>query len=237
MVQTINNDAYISKVYRDIYAEFFKIGSDAVGEKSNVLEIGGGDLSFARDFWENVTITEADETSQDESVLTSVAAENLPFKDEQFDVVIAKDALHHFKDPYLALNEIRRVLKNGGIFIVSEPYWSPLGRFIYRFIHPEPWSMNVKSLYRKSNDLWDSNQALLFLLTHKFKDNFVHEFPDFQIKVLRPTYGISYMLSGGVHSRLPIPSNFLMPLYKYELKSKFLSKITGLNILAVFHKS
>lgn len=234
--QTISEDRYISKVYRDIYKEFFNIGSDALIDNPKVLEIGGGDLSFARDFWGQVIVTEAEETSQDKTVLTNVSAEDLPFADAQFEMVIAKDSLHHFKNPYRALSEIQRVLKNKGMFIVSEPYWSPLGRFIYRYIHPEPWDVNVKSLSRSSNDLWDSNQALLFLLSNKFKSNFSNEFPKLQLTVLRPTYGISYMLSGGVHNRTLIPSRFLLFLYKHEVRNKYWRKITGLNILAVFHK-
>jgi SAM-dependent methyltransferase len=235
--QTISKDGYISKVYRDIYQEFLNIGSDAQIVKPKVLEIGGGDLSFATDFWDQVIVTEAEETSQDKSVLTNVSAENLPFEDAQFDLVIAKDSLHHFQNPYKALNEIQRVLKNKGMFIVSEPYWSPLGRFIYKYIHPEPWDVNVKSLSRNSNDLWDSNQALLFLLTNKMEKDYLNEFPNFQIKILKPTYGISYMLSGGVHNRTPIPSKFLLLLYKYEMRNKFLMKITGLNVLAIFNKA
>jgi SAM-dependent methyltransferase len=234
--QIITEDPYISKVYRDIYEEFFKIGSDHQIKDPKVLEIGGGDLSFARDFWNHVIVTEAEEASQDKSVLTNVSAENLPFEDSKFDVIIAKDSLHHFKDPYKALKEIERVLKSNGVFIVSEPYWSPLGRFIYRYVHPEPWDVNVNSLSRTSNDLWDSNQALLFLLTEKFETDYLNEFSNFRIKVLQPTYGISYLLSGGVHSRTAIPSRFLLSLYRYEVRNKFLRNMTGLNILAVFNK-
>jgi SAM-dependent methyltransferase len=232
----INEDLYISTVYRDIYKEFFKIGLSANMQNLKVLEIGGGDLSYSREFWNHAVITDAEEKSTDESIVPGVNAENLPFNDSEFDLVIAKDSLHHFKDPLKGLGEIQRVLKSGGKFIVSEPNWSPLGRFVYRFFHPEPWNLRVSTLNRSSNDLWDSNQALLFLLTNKFKENYVKEFPNFKLEILNPTYGISYLLSGGVHKRTLIPSKILLLIYKQELKNKLIRKITGLNILAVFSK-
>jgi ubiquinone/menaquinone biosynthesis C-methylase UbiE len=48
-------------------------------------------------------------------------AEDLPFEDESFDVVLVYDALHHCPDYKKAISEIYRVLKGGGWFAASEP--------------------------------------------------------------------------------------------------------------------
>lgn len=45
------------------------------------------------------------------------SAENLPFKQEQFDVVVCVDVLEHVSDLRRTLAEIQRVLKPGGIFL------------------------------------------------------------------------------------------------------------------------
>jgi ubiquinone/menaquinone biosynthesis C-methylase UbiE len=48
-------------------------------------------------------------------------AHRLPFKDNSFDVVTCQTVLIHLKDPDLALKEMKRVVKKGGIVICSEP--------------------------------------------------------------------------------------------------------------------
>ena len=44
--------------------------------------------------------------------------ENMPFLDEEFDLVTAIETMYFWKDPAAAMREIRRVLKNGGSFVV-----------------------------------------------------------------------------------------------------------------------
>lgn len=45
----------------------------------------------------------------------------LPFKKEQFDVVLLLDVLEHIKDHQKVINETKRVLKKGGRIIVTNP--------------------------------------------------------------------------------------------------------------------
>ncbi len=51
--------------------------------------------------------------------------ENLPFQDNEFDVVVAAAIIEHLKNPEKMLSEARRVLKKGGILIVTtpKPFW------------------------------------------------------------------------------------------------------------------
>jgi SAM-dependent methyltransferase len=52
-------------------------------------------------------------------------AHHLPFAASTFDVVLSKDSLEHFVDPYLAVKEVRRVLKPQGQFIILVPFLHP----------------------------------------------------------------------------------------------------------------
>ena len=93
----------------------------------NVLELtcGSGQLSFrlaervclweATDFSENM-IAEARKRSRSSRLHFSVQdAAALPYAPDSFDAVVISNALHIMPRPELALAEIRRVLKPGGI--------------------------------------------------------------------------------------------------------------------------
>ena len=47
-------------------------------------------------------------------------AEQLPFADHSFEVVISRYSAHHWRDVGMALREVRRVLKPGGKFILMD---------------------------------------------------------------------------------------------------------------------
>lgn len=56
----------------------------------------------------------------------------MPFKDNSFDKAISSEVLEHLREDTQALREVFRILKSGGIFIVSVPsinyplFWDPI---------------------------------------------------------------------------------------------------------------
>jgi ubiquinone/menaquinone biosynthesis C-methylase UbiE len=75
--------------------------------------------------------------------------QKLPFADDTLDFVVSTLSLHHWQDPKLALNEIHRVLKPGGQFLLFDLrrdsyrlfYW--LIRFAQTFVVPAPmWQVD-----------------------------------------------------------------------------------------------
>ena len=230
----IKSDDFLKSIYIEIYTTFFHLaGNDAC---LRVLEIGAGGYSPSSDLWENVIVSDIEEHG-DETRGLKIDSANLPFPENSFDLVIAKDALHHFKDPISSLNEIFRVLKSDGKFLVSEPYWSPLGRFIFRFLHPETWDVHADSHVINSKDPWDGNQALLCLIQGKWNSLLAECSPRLKLEIYSSTYGISYLLSGGVHTRTKISSRLLIRINKIEQKSPLLQRLFGLNIIACFELS
>jgi SAM-dependent methyltransferase len=61
-------------------------------------------------------------------------AHRLPFKDATLDMVVSKDTLEHFLEPWVAVKEVHRVLKEGGGFIIWVPFMHPFhGDDFYRY--------------------------------------------------------------------------------------------------------
>jgi len=55
----------------------------------------------------------------------------LPFRDETFDCVVSLGVVEHFEEgPGLALREHKRVMRNGGLLLLSVPRLSPLKRWV-----------------------------------------------------------------------------------------------------------
>jgi len=48
-------------------------------------------------------------------------AERLPFPDEQFDIVLSSHSIEHMHDPRLAISEMVRVLRRGGLLLLIAP--------------------------------------------------------------------------------------------------------------------
>ena len=67
-------------------------------------------------------------------------AEDLPYRDEMFDVVVSTDVLEHVLDLYRTVAELFRILKTGGHLVVRVPYRENLASYLaddypYEFAH------------------------------------------------------------------------------------------------------
>jgi len=78
----------------------------------DLLEISGNTLE-CHQFFQNITTVHYPE----------VDAHNLPHKDESFDCVILNQVLEHVKRPWIVIDEVYRVLREGGIAILSSPFF------------------------------------------------------------------------------------------------------------------
>ena len=62
-------------------------------------------------------------------------AEALDFTDSSFDIVYSFGVLHHSPDTQQTINEVRRVLKPGGIAIIMLYHRRSLNYFVHRLLH------------------------------------------------------------------------------------------------------
>lgn len=53
-------------------------------------------------------------------------AHKLPFKDDEFELILCTEVLEHLHSPAVAVKEMKRVLKNGGLLILTTRFVFPL---------------------------------------------------------------------------------------------------------------
>jgi len=58
-------------------------------------------------------------------------ARKLPFKDESFDTILCTEVIEHIYEFKTAISEMNRILKNGGVLILSTPY--------FYWVHESPY--------------------------------------------------------------------------------------------------
>ena len=124
-------NAYLGSAVHAQGAEFALLQAELAGQDSaRVLDLGcgAGHVSFhvaplvaevvAYDLSQSmldVVARAAAERSLGNIVTERGAAERLPFADASFDFVFSRYSAHHWSDLGLALREVRRVLKPGGV--------------------------------------------------------------------------------------------------------------------------
>lgn len=103
-----------------------KLGFRFRGDE-RLLDVGCGDGGVAQLLRQRVAdvvavdIEPSDKWADADGISFSVAnAEQLPFGDDEFDLLHSKDSLHHMENPARAIQEYRRVLKPGGTALIVE---------------------------------------------------------------------------------------------------------------------
>lgn len=133
----VGSAAFFAKVESERYGAYAPWLKDAISfggfAEQRVLEIGPGlgtdHAQFARagarmyavDLTERHLLLTRQRFAHEglETRLTRGDAEHLPFADASFDAVYSFGVLHHTPDTAAAVNEVRRVLRPGGLAIIS----------------------------------------------------------------------------------------------------------------------
>jgi SAM-dependent methyltransferase len=139
------NDFFIRHFLKDIFPMLEK-RSDYI-----LLDLGCGSQPYKYIYGEYVTsYISADYNQRTPDLDILMDCQNLPFKDESFNVVLFSEVIEHIPKDYKAICEISRILKPGGHLIITWP-------FIYQ-LHEIPEDYNRltefgMSYYLKKNEL------------------------------------------------------------------------------------
>lgn len=95
----------------------------SVGPEKKTLEIGSGARNLWKLYFPNITTLDI-VADKKPDVVGDV--HDLPFENETFDVVLCSEAFEHFHNPFVAAQEISRVLKPGGTVLVTTRFTFPV---------------------------------------------------------------------------------------------------------------
>ena len=200
-------------VYEDYYARM--AGACRPGR---TLEVGGG-AGNMKAFLPDVVSTDILTVSWLDA---AADAEALPFGPESFSNIVMLDVLHHIPSPCRFFAEASRVLRPGGRIVMIEPAMSPVGRFFFTHLHPEPVDLTKDPFAattlpgtRRVNP-YEGNQAIPHLLFKRHRKRFEAEFPRLRMVACEEVSLFAYPLSGGFRSWSLIPAGLVAPLLRLE---------------------
>ena len=198
-----------------------------IEESDKIIELGSG-ASLLKEFIINKNLKTSDFTNYDFLDFKNVDATKTKFKDNQFDKVISSNLIHHLAFPLKHFNEVLRILKPGGYYIIQEGNCSLLCQFMIILMKHEGFDFtsdpsNENEPCNDKNDLWSANAAtpnLIFKNFEKFNSKLNNKF-----EIIKHSYSeiLCYLNSGGVIAKtkyIPLNEFFFKSVEKFD---KFLS--------------
>ncbi len=127
------------------YQKFFQDKLRIIAQNKEILDVGGGfrlskELTKYKDLFKNCHYQVLDNNPQVKPDILA-DAHNVPLPDNSIDAVICKSVLEHIADPFKVMEEIYRILKNGGYCLIYVP-----------FIYPYHGNKTYKDYYRFTRD-------------------------------------------------------------------------------------
>jgi len=156
-------------------------------------------------------------------------AEELPFPNASVGALLMVNVLHHVGNVERFFDEAERVLVPGGVIAMIEPYVSAFSRFVYGYIHHEPFDPAVTEWQLPPGGrLSGGNNALPWIVFVRDRARFERQHPRLRVEAVRPHSALSHLLSGGVTTRALAPLGAIRLLGRMEDKLAGIMPWTGL---------
>jgi SAM-dependent methyltransferase len=187
----------------------------------SILEIGSG-TSPLKQFLPNIITSDVLDLDYLDLVFDCHKIDKLDaIKDNSIDVITLTNVLHHLKNPIAFLNRAANKLKSGGKVIATEPFFSLLSTPIFKYLHHEPvdFSISEPELGEVQGPLASANIALpwlIFFRRHEWLQRLNENF-DITTLSMRAFSALSYMATGGISRKLPIPHFLYRALFSTDL--------------------
>ncbi|MGE4232829.1 MAG: methyltransferase domain-containing protein [Bacteriovoracia bacterium] len=211
--------------------------------EDRVLNIGCFDGGLERHFLKNVSscvgidvnkdaLEFAQKNKPNNAEFLYAKSENLPFEDNSFNKIFMLDVLEHVNDEKKSLKEVFRVLKPGGLFILSVP------NDFLNFLDPDNLTRDVRNFVRK----YIRKKELLSHPDHRHygEKDLRSLLSDFEIIRVHKSGTPVFLSLAILYNALGIPQRWLTPFRKItdpiENAEYAMQLPTGFNIMVVARK-
>src|SRR6476620_4826855 len=127
--------------YRELYRDQFK--DLPRPEALAILEIGSGTSPLKR-FHSNIVTSDVLELDYLDLVFDCHEIDKLVrIEDNSLDMITLTNVLHNLTSPIAFLNAAAAKLTPGGKVVATEPYFSVLSTFIFKYLHHEPVDLRI----------------------------------------------------------------------------------------------
>lgn len=139
------------------------------GLKGKLLEIGPQERSFVREIFAKMQVDTFDVVNDyNPTYVGDITKVNDFIEDGSYDCVVCMDVIEHTLNPFSTVNEIRRILKEGGLLLISAPLNCRIHGPIpdcWRFTE-HGWKVLLKDYDIMEIDIFESPNRELFPLRY-----------------------------------------------------------------------
>ncbi len=148
------------------------------------------------------------ERKLDNLSLVQTPAEALPFAGESLDLVTCRVACHHFANLDRALDEVRRVLKPGGILVVADSV-SPEDDAVARWMNDVELRRDFSHVHNRKVSQWEAILAARGLtITGREMPRIYLEFNDWVARTATPQHEAESLRRHFLHASAPVRQAF-----------------------------
>lgn len=223
---SLRNKSYLRNLYCFWYSEI----KNNLPEKQNcILELGSGG-GFLKEHIPRLITSDVQLISE---LDFQIDAREIPFQVGYLCSIVGTNVLHHIPEIWKFFQEADRVLTHGGRLVFIEPWPTFFSWPIYKFLHHEPFDMKSDWSIPFGGPLTAANGALPWIIFSRDRQKFENDYPRLRIIKIEPFMPLSYLVSGGIEQRWPLPAWFFSIVRFLEKPLDFL----GLFALIVVEKT